>query len=115
MINEEIAKIFYQIADILELKNVEWKPRAYRKAAQTLESLNEDVQDIYNKKGIKGLMEIPGIGEALAKKIIEYLETKKIREYEKLKASLPRGLYELMDIMGLGPRKIKVLYQKLHI
>src|SRR3989344_2439853 len=115
MNNLEIAKIFYEISDILELKNVEWKPRAYRKAAQTLESLNKDVQDIYKEKGIKGLMEIPGIGEALAKKISEYIETKHIKEYEIQKNSLPKGLYELMDIMGLGPRKIKILYQKLNI
>ena len=115
MANLEIAKIFYEIADILELKNVEWKPRAYRKAAQTLGSLNKDVQDIYKENGIKGLLEIPGIGEALAKKIIEYLETKHIKEYEIQKNSLPKGLYELMNIMGLGPRKIKALYQKLNI
>jgi len=115
MANLEIAKIFYEIADILELKNVEWKPRAYRKAAQTLESLNKDVSDIYNEKGIKGLLEIPSIGEALAKKIVEYLETKKIKEYEIQKKSLPKGLYELMDVMGLGPRKIKLLYQKLNV
>ena len=115
MANSEIAKLFYEIADILELKNVEWKPRAYRRAAQTLESLSKDVQEIYQEQGIKGLMEIPGIGEALAKKIIEYLETKHIKEYEKLKKSLPQGLYELMDVMGLGPKKIKVLYQKLNI
>ncbi len=115
MANAEIAKIFYEIADILELKNVEWKPRAYRKAAQAIEALSEDVSEIYKEQGIKGLMEIPGVGEALSKKIVEYLETKHIKGYEKLKASLPRGLYELMDIMGLGPRKIKVLYQKLHV
>ncbi|MEK6841340.1 MAG: helix-hairpin-helix domain-containing protein, partial [Nanoarchaeota archaeon] len=115
MANQEISEIFYEIADILELKDVEWKPRAYRKAAQAIESLKKDVSEIYNEKGINGLMEIPGVGEALAKKIIEYLETKKIRGYERLKSSLPKGLYELMDIMGLGPQKIKLLYQKLNI
>jgi len=115
MANLEIAKLFYEIADILELKNVEWKPRAYRKAAQVLESLSKDVQEIYENNGRKGLLEIPSVGKALADKIIEYLETKKIKEYEKLKASLPKGLYELMDIMGLGPKKIKELYSKLKI
>ena len=115
MANLEIAKLFYELADILELKNIEWKPRAYRKAAQVLESLSEDVSEIYIEKGIKGLLEIPSIGEALAKKIIEYLETKKIKEHDIQKKSLPKGLYELMDVMGLGPRKIKLLYQKLKI
>jgi len=115
MANQEIAKLFYEIADILELKNVEWKPRAYRRAAQAIETLSQDVEEIYKEQGIKGLKEVPGIGEALAKKIIEYIENKNLKEYEKLKQSLPRGLYELMDIMGLGPRKIKILYQKLHV
>jgi DNA polymerase (family 10) len=115
MLNQEIAKIFYEIADILELKNVEWKPRAYRKAAQELESLERDVSEIYYKNSIKGLMEIPGVGEALAKKISEYIETRHIKEYEKLKSSLPRGLYKLMNIMWLGPKKIKIFYQKLKI
>ena len=115
MANLEIAKIFYEIADILELKNIEWKPRAYRKAAQSLESLDRDVEDIYKEEGIKGLLEIPGVGDAIANKIVEYLETKGIKEHKELKASLPKGLYDLMNIMGLGPKKIKVLYKKLNI
>ena len=115
MKNLEIAKIFYEIADILEMQNVQWKPQAYRKAARSLESLSEDVEEIYKKGGIKALKEISGVGEGLAKKVIQCIETGKINEYERLKKSIPKGLDSLMDIEGLGPKKIAFLYKKLKI
>lgn len=113
--NLEIAEIFYRIADILEVKNEKWKPQAYRVAAQTIESLKEDVQDIYLKKGIKGLEDLPGIGEALAKKIIQYIETEKIDKLEKLKKEIPLGLYKMMDIPGVGVKKASLFYNQLGI
>ena len=113
--NLEIARIFYEMADILEMQNVEWKPRAYRKAAKSIESLPIDVSEIYKKEGFEGLMKIPGVGERLAKKIEEYILTGKIREYEKLKKSLPRGLETLIEIPGLGPKKAVLLFKKLNI
>ena len=73
MKNQEIAAIFYEMADILEIKDVQWKPRAYRKAAQAIEALAEDIEEIYKRGDIKALEEIPGVGEGLAKKIIEYI------------------------------------------
>jgi DNA polymerase (family 10) len=113
--NLEIAKIFYEMADILEMQNVEWKPRAYRKAAKAIESLSVDVSEIYKREGLKGLMEIPGVGERLAGKIEEYILTGKIKEYERLKKSLPTGLETLIEIPGLGPKKAIVLFKKLNI
>ncbi len=115
MKNQEIAQIFYNIADILEMQNVQWKPIAYRKAARALESLSEPVEDIFKEGGIKALEEIQGIGEGLAKKIIQYIETGKIDEYERLKKSLPKGLLDLMKIQGIGPKKAQMLYKKLGI
>ena len=64
MINQEIAAIFYEIADILDMKNVEWKPRAFRQAAKAIDSLEKDLRTIYKKGNIKLLKEIPGIGDA---------------------------------------------------
>ena len=113
--NEAIARIFYEIADILELQKVQWKPQAYRKAARSLESLGLDVEEIYIKKGIKGLMEIPGIGDALAKKIIEFIEKGKIKEYESLRKTLPKSFYSLLEIPGLGIKRAKFLYDSLKI
>jgi DNA polymerase (family 10) len=115
MKNEGIARIFYEMADILEMQGVEWKPRVYRKAAKAIESLSEDVEVIYRKNSIAGLEEIPGVGERLAKKIIEYIETGKVREHERLKKAVPKHINRLMDIPGMGPKKAKKLYEKLKI
>jgi len=115
MLNFEISKIFYEIADILEMKSVQWKPAAYRKAARSVESLQEPVEDLYKKGGLKALEDLPGIGERIGKKIAEYINTSKIKEYEKLRKQLPTEFYELIEIQSLGPKKAKILYQKLKI
>ena len=115
MKNQEIAKIFYEIADYLEMEGVAFKPYAYQKAAITLETLEEDVEEIYKKGGIKALKEIPGVGESIALKIEEYLKTGRIKGYEKLKKKTPINLEEIIAVEGMGPKKAKVLYQKLGI
>jgi len=83
--NKEIAKIFYEIADLLEIKGVAFKPQAYRKAAKSLENSDKDVSLIYKEKKLKGIKEIPGVGQSTAKKIEEYLRKKKIKYFEELK------------------------------
>lgn len=85
MINQKISKILYEIADLLDIKGVAYKPRAYRKAAQALENLDRDVADIYKKEGVKGLRKIPGIGQSISQKIEEYLKKGKIKYYDELK------------------------------
>lgn len=115
MRNFEIAKIFYDLADILEAQGVQWKPQAYRKAARTIESLQEPVEDIYKKGGIKAIDKLPGVGESIAKKIVEFIKTGKISACEKEKRKLPKNFAEMMEIQGLGPKKAKVLFQKLKI
>ena len=115
MLNYELAQIFYAIADFLDIEGVAWKPLAYKKAARVLENLREDVEVIYDKKGIKGLMEIEGVGQAIAEKIEEYIHTGEIQEYNKLKKGLPKGIGQLLDIGSLGPKKVAVLYKKLKI
>lgn len=83
--NKEIAKIFYEIAELLEIKGVAFKPTAYRKAAKVLENLKEDLALICQKSGLKGLQKIPGIGKSTAQKVEEYLKKKKIKYFEELK------------------------------
>ena len=85
MNNKELAKIFYEIAEFLEIKGTPFKPQAYRKAARALENLERDISVIYQQSGAKGLREIPGIGKSTAQKIEEYLKKKKIKYYEDLK------------------------------
>lgn len=115
MKNQEIAQIFYKIASFLEMEGADFRPYAYEKAAINLETLEEPVEEIYKKGGIKALKEIPGVGESIAEKIEEYLKTGKIKYYEQLKKKTPVNMEELIRVEGLGPRKVKVLYQKLEI
>jgi DNA polymerase (family 10) len=115
MKNLEIAGIFYEMADILEMQNIEWKPRAYRRAARSIETLSKDVEVIYKKGGLKALKEIPGVGSAIAQKIEEFIKTGKVKEYLKLKKSIPPGVEKMLNIPGMGPKKALVLAKKLKI
>ncbi len=115
MINQEIAKIFYEMAEFLKMDRVDFKPYAYEKAAASLEGLKEDIKEIFKRGGEKELLEIPGIGKSMAEHIQEYLKTGKIKEHEKFKKRMPLQMDELMRVEGLGPRKIKILYQKLGV
>ena len=81
MKNQEIAKILYEIADFLEMESVPFKPYAYQKAALALETLGEDIEEIYKRGGEEAIKKIPGVGESIAQKIIEYLKTGKIKYY----------------------------------
>jgi DNA polymerase (family 10) len=108
-----VAEVLSEIATLLELKGENpFKARAYVTAARTLESLSEDLATVVQENR---LGEIKGIGEALQQKITELVTTGKLEYYEKLRASFPPGLLELLNIPGLGPKKIKALHDKLQI
>ena len=115
MKNQELSKIFYEIADYLEMDGVAFKPYAYQRAAINLETMEEDVEEIYKRGGIKALEEISGVGKNIAERIEEYLKTGKIKYYEQFKKRLPLNLGEMTSVEGMGPKKAKVLYQKLGI
>ena len=109
MKNQELSKLLFEIAEILELKGVDWKPQAYRRAAQSIDTLSEDIEEVYKEKGEKGLREIPGVGEAIAAKIAEFLKKGKVARFEEIKKSIPPGLKDLMEVSGLGPKKAMFL------
>jgi len=115
MKNSEIAKILYLMAEFLEMEEVSFRSRAYNRAARILESLEKDVEEIYNEGGLNKLKEISGIGEAIASKIEEFIKTGKIKAYYELKKKCPVDLEKLTSLEGLGARKIKILYEKLKI
>ena len=115
MKNQELAKIFFNMADYLEIDGVSFKPFAYRKVALFLDGMKEDVGEIYRNKGDKGLQEIPGVGQGIALAIEEYLKTGKVKSFEELKKKLPLKVDELLKVEGLGPKKVKVLYQQLGV
>jgi DNA polymerase (family X) len=115
MLNQEIANILYEIGYFLEIEEAPFKPQAYEKAAIVLETLEENIRDIYGKGGVKGLEKIPGIGRSIAKKIEEYLQTGEIRYYQELKKKIPIDIGGLMQVEGVGAKTIKKLYQELNI
>ena len=102
-----------EIAVLLELKGENpFKSRAYVNAARTLENLNESLAQVVAENR---LGEIKGIGEALQKKITELVTTGKLGYYEELKAATPPGLIAMLEIPGIGPKKIKVVHDELGI
>ena len=109
MKNAEIKDLFNEIADFLEIKGENpFRIRAYRRAAQAVEGLAEDIAAI---AGRGGLLDIPGIGKDLAAKIQEYLENGSVDYLEDLRREIPAGVIELMRIHGVGPRTAKLLYE----
>ena len=116
MENTEFAKIFWEIAEFLELKNENrFRIRAYQKAARNIEALSENLEDIYKKGGIKALEEVPGIGEGIAEKVENIIKTGKLPQHDKLLAQFPKSFITLMGTPGLGPKTAILLYKKLKI
>ena len=115
MKNQEIAKIFYEIADYLEMEGVQFKPYAYQKVALALENLEEDIGEIYEKGGEKAIEEIPGVGKNIGAKIVEYLKTGKIKYYQNYRKKYPVNMEELTSVEGLGPKMVRDLYGTLKI
>ncbi len=83
--NEKIASLLREIADLLDIKGVAFKPFSYRRAAQSIGALEFDLRKIYKKEGVKGIKKIKGVGQSIAQKIEEYIKTRKIKYYEELR------------------------------
>jgi DNA polymerase (family 10) len=99
--NGELADIFLEIADLLDLGGEKFKPEAYRRAARSLQSLAEDVRAV---SGRGELATIPGVGDAISEKIREYLRDGRIEYHERIRERYPAGLLDLMRLPGLGPK-----------
>lgn len=113
MTNAEIAGVLEQIGMMLDLKGENpFRVRAYERAAQMITSLSRDLKEIYDNEGTDGLKELPGIGEDLALKIEELLKTGKLAYLETVKKSLPEGLFAILGIDGMGPKKTKFVWEK---
>ena len=113
MKNAEVAKVFQDIADLLELKgeNV-FKIRAYQKAVFSLEHLPEEVEQLVREERLR---EVPGVGEAIAKKITELVTTGRLKYYDELKAEFPAGISTLLEVPGIGPKTAMLLGKELDI
>jgi DNA polymerase (family 10) len=110
--NMEVAAILYEVADLLEIKGVRFKPQAYRRAAQAIETLPEDIADVAREEDLD---EIPGVGKSIAEKIREIVETGNLRYLASLREELPEGVQYLTRLEGIGPKKAIALSRELGI
>jgi DNA polymerase (family 10) len=110
---DQVIEVLERIAILLELQGENpFKVRAYHNGARALEMLEDDLGTLVREDKLKG---IPGIGEALREKISTLVTTGKLPYYDELVAQFPPKLFELFDVPGLGPKKIKALYEKLNV
>jgi len=113
MISIKIAKIFEDIADMLEIKGENpFRIRAYRKAARNIRTLPSELEKFADEGKLE---QIPGIGEGIKEKIYEILDTGRLQFYEKLKNDIPPSLVKLLSIPGIGPKLAKRFYDELNI
>ena len=110
--NMEVAAILHEVADLLEIKGVRFKPQAYRRAAQAIETLPEDIADVAREGDLD---EIPGVGKSIAAKIREVVETGSLRYLASLREELPEGVQYLTRLEGIGPKKAIALSRELGI
>lgn len=115
MINQKLTQNLYLLAEYMEIDEVAFKPRAYERAAQSLDHLPEDIEQIYKEGGLKALTNLPDVGQGIAQKIEEFISTGKIKELELYKKKFPVDVASLTKIEGIGPRSIKELYERLGI
>src|SRR5262249_23208999 len=110
--NERVEALLLEYADLLAISGGDpFRVRTYEKAARSIGGYHADIAGM----DLKALQGIPGVGKSTAEKVLEVLESGKVQAVEDLRAEIPGGVRELMDIPGLGPKKALVLYQDLGI
>jgi len=113
--NAEVARLFSELAELLELQEANpFRIRAYRNAARVIEEQPEPVAALA-REGVQRLMDLPGIGEDLATKIVEIVRTGKLKALAEARRAVPRGLVDLMRVRGLGPKRARALYSGLGV
>ncbi|QLG28607.1 DNA polymerase/3'-5' exonuclease PolX [Halorarum halophilum] len=114
MRNAEVADLLVEFADLLEARDVEYKPNAYRRAAENVRDHPRAVEDMA-AEGEDAVAEIDQVGDAIASKIVEYVETGEIEELEELRTELPVDMAALTRVEGVGPKTVATLYEELGI
>src|SRR6266436_7874505 len=116
MDNEEIARRFNRMASLMEVRGEDtFRVRSYRMAAEAIETWPTPMKEIVNQDGAAGLQEIPGVGKAIAGKILELLERGTFDAWEKLTAETPETVLDLLELPGVGPKTAAMLHRKFKI
>ncbi len=116
MDNESIARRFYQLATLMEIRGDDpFRLRSYRNAGEAIETWPTPLTDIARKEGLVGLQTIPGVGKAIAGKIVEILDRGTFDVWERITAETPATVLDLLEIPGIGPKTAATLHQKFKI
>ena len=116
MDNKKIANILYDIANLLDIKDIKYESIAYRRAARSIEDESQDLKKLYKMGGNAALMDIDGVVMGIAENIEYMLRNKgKSDKLNYLLKDIPKGVLDILRIPGLGPKKVKVLYNELKI
>ncbi|MCY4732300.1 DNA polymerase/3'-5' exonuclease PolX [Natronomonas gomsonensis] len=113
--NAEIAALLEEFADHLEARDVDYKPNSYRRAADSVRGHTVAVETLREEGGEEAIKEIEDVGDAIASKIVEYLDTGEIEELEELREGLPVEMDALTAVEGVGPKTVKALYDALDV
>ena len=116
MTNESIARRFYRLAALMEIRGDDpFRLRSYRNAAEAIETWPTPLSEVAEKEGAAGLQNIPGVGKAIAGKIVELLDRGTFDAWEKLVAETPESILDLMELPGIGPKTAATLHQKFKV
>jgi len=114
--NESIARRFYRLAALMEIRGDDpFRLRSYRNAAEALETWPIPLNKIAKEEGIAGLQSIPGVGKAIAGKIVELLDRGTFDAWERIIAETPESVLDLLDVPGIGPKTAALLHQKFKV
>jgi len=116
MDNKEIARRFFRLAALMEVRGDDpFRLRSYRNAAEAIEVWPTSLKEIANQDGITGLQEIPGIGKAIAGKVVDLLAKGTFDAWERLIAETPETVLDLLEIPGIGPKTAALLHQRFKV
>lgn len=116
MDNKEIARRFYRLAALMDVRGDDpFRLRSYRNAAEAIEVWPTSLKDIAEKEGVAGLQEIPGVGKAIASKVIDLLAKGSFDAWDRLTAETPETVLDLLEIPGIGPKTAALLHQRFKV
>ena len=116
MTNEEIARRFHRLSALMEIRGDDpFRLRSYRNAAEAIEVWHTPLKEIADKDGVAGLQTIPGVGKAIAGKVMDLLERGTFDAWDRLIAETPESVLELTEIPGIGPKTAALLHERFKV
>lgn len=116
MDNQSIARRFFRLAALMEIRGDDpFRLRSYRNAAEALETWPTPLEKIYKAEGLAGLLAIPGVGKAIAGKIVDLIERDSFDAWERMIAETPESVLDLLEVPGIGPKTAALLQQKFKV